>query len=236
MAAGGHASATDTIVIRRRQLLLAVPLLAWARVASAQVHPLDAIPVYLVPLDDFPEDLAEALAKSLHQDLKVRIKASLRLPPLRINKLPGTEQLIAEEVLLQGNQASARLPNATSTTYRVFLTLRDINSRSANFRFQFSSHNRTLNSSVISMARLVEYVDERPRMTQRSVSRLLKLTKRAIGEMYLGWSRSPDPNDIMFAPLMGLDDLDRLGNDHSEEPDSQEPSQTPVPQVPSNKA
>lgn len=207
----------------RRRLLLALPLLWLGRAAAEQSSPLDSVAVYLIPLSDFPENLAAALARSLQDGLGLRIKASLRLPPLAVDKLPGTNQLVSESLLAAGLKASAGLPEAAPGTYRVFLTTQDINSRSANFRFQFSSHDKNSNSSVISLARLLEYVEERPTLTDRSVLRLVKMTMRAIGEMKLGWQRSPDPNDLMYSPLMGLDDLDRVGLDHAE------PGHAPAP-------
>lgn len=197
--------------------------------SRAEIHPLDAVPVYLVPLDDFPEELAAALAKSLQNNLGFRVKASVRLPPLTIGTVPGTTQLVSDDILLQGSRASSRLPEASATTYRVFLTIKDINSRSANLRFQFSAHNKALNCSVVSLARLLEYVGERPVFTERSVSRIQKMTKRAIGEMYLGWKRSPNFGDIMYSPLMSLDELDKLGLDHTENPPEQSPP-TVLPQ------
>jgi predicted Zn-dependent protease len=197
--------------------------------SRAEIHPLDAVPVYLVPLDDFPEELAAALAKSLQNNLGFRVKASVRLPPLTIGTVPGTTQLVSDDILLQGSRASSRLPEASATTYRVFLTIKDINSRSANLRFQFSAHNKALNCSVVSLARLLEYVGERPVFTERSVSRIQKMTKRAIGEMYLGWKRSPNFGDIMYSPLMSLDELDKLGLDHTENPPEQSP-RTVLPQ------
>lgn len=205
-----------------------LPLLSLVSMSHAEIHPLDAVPVYLVPLDDFPEELAAALAKSLQSNLGFRVKASVRLPPLTIGTTPGTTQLISDDILLQGSRASSRLPEASPTTYRIFLTVKDINSRSANLRFQFSAHNKALNCSVVSLARLLDYVGERPVFTERSVSRLLKMTKRAIGEMYLGWKRSPDFGDIMYSPLMSLDELDKLGLEHTEK----SPEQAPKPVLP----
>jgi hypothetical protein len=55
------------------------------------------------------------------------------------------------------------------------------------------------------------------------------MTKRAIGEMYLGWKRSPNFGDIMYSPLMSLDELDKLGLDHTENPPEQSP-RTVLPQ------
>ena len=121
----------------------------------------------------------------------------------------------------------------TQTTYRMFLTTRDINFRSATLRFVFSAHNPEINASVVSLARLYDYVDDKPVLTQRSLLRLLKLAKRAIGEMRLGWKRSSDPGDIMFAPLMSLDDVDRMGINHIEQT-PQDREKTPTPRAPPN--
>jgi predicted Zn-dependent protease len=219
--------------LRRRQLLALLPFLFLASTSRGESAPLDAVAVYLVPLDDFPEALSSTLARSLQQSMGFRVKASLRLPPLRIDTLPGTNQLGAEILLQEAARASARLPEATPATYRVFLTLRDINLASANFRFVFSSHNKSLNCSVVSLARMLEYVNGKPSLGNLSTLRLLKMTKRAIGEMYLGWTRSTDPNDVMYSPLMSLQDLDRIGLDHAEGPRDDAPK-PPTPKPPPN--
>jgi predicted Zn-dependent protease len=206
----------NAMQLRRRMMLFSLPALFLSPVCFAQSA--ESVPVYLVPLDDFPEELAAIVAKSLQTDLNVRVKSSGSLPPLQIATLPETNQLVAESILVEGAKASVKLPETTITTYRVFLTVKDINSPNSNYRFQLSSHDKSLNCSVVSLARLVEYSEQSPVLTQLAVLRLLKMTKRAIGEMYLGWSRSPDPNDLMYSPLMSLDDLDKTGFTHTEHP------------------
>ena len=178
----------------------------------------EVVPVYVVPLDDFPEDYSANVARALASQLGIRVRAGLRLPPLRIPVLPGTDQYASEALLERAVRASARLPGLGPETYRLFLTTRDINSQTGNFRFQFSMHSPSLNCSVLSMARLVEFEDGMPRLTVRTGERTIKLAKRAVGELHLGWRRSTDPEDLMYAPLMGLEDLDRIGNEYREEP------------------
>jgi hypothetical protein len=213
--------------IRRRQILLAT-MLSWiVGRTHGQSDPLDAVRVYLVPLSDFPEDLAGALARALQENLRFRVKASLALPPLPVAPLPGTNQLADADLLLQATQASAHFPEATPSTYRVFLTGRDINSRTGNLRFLFSAHNKVLNSSVVSLARLLEYQNDKPVLTDLDEARIFKMAKRAIGEIHLGWSRSTNPRDLMFAPIMGIDDLDRIGFEHAVEPKQDEKPTTP---------
>lgn len=214
----------------RRHILLAATFLAsHGSLAMAQSSPLDVVAVYVVPLDDCPEDLGASLARLLQQQLGIRIKASLRLAPLGLGPMPGTNQYASEDILAQAVTASRLLPEAAATTYRLFLTTKDINTRPANFRFQFSTHNRQLNSSVLSMARLLEYANDKPVFTELSASRLVKMAKRAIDEVKLGWTRSGDPRDLMYAPIMGLEDLDRIGYEHSPKaPDNESPKPQPA--------
>jgi predicted Zn-dependent protease len=198
----------------------ALRMLGAARLETGapQAAPQDAVSVYLVPLADFPEELAAALAVVMSRDMGLRVKASMRLPPLAVATRPGSDQLIADEILAQGASASARIPDMAPHTYRVFLTARDINGRSGNFRFQFSTHAPALRSSVVSMARLFDAVDNRPALTEASFDRLYKLVTRAIGEHHFGWQRSSDPGDVMYAPLMSVNELDRMGTSHAEAP------------------
>jgi hypothetical protein len=186
--------------------------------AAAPAQDGAAVAVYVIPLDDFPEALAGTLAQRLQDELGIRVRPSLRLPPLDVPMLPGTRQLVAEELLVRAVAASSRLPELGPATYRVFLTTRDINGESGTLRFTFATHMPSLQGSVVSMARLVTgtlgvaQADERA----RALARLHKMVKRAIGEAHLGWRRSTDPHDLMYAPVMNVYDIDRLGNDHRE--------------------
>jgi len=51
--------------------------------------------------------------------------------------------------------------------------------------------------------------------TQAQVSlRIYKMVKRAIGELYFGLPRSTSIADIMYAPIMSLEDIDAMGADY----------------------
>ncbi|QNA98925.1 hypothetical protein [Massilia sp. Se16.2.3] len=178
--------------ISRRQLVLGA--LAAGTVLptighAAGEHPLDKVAVWLVPLDDFPEEMAATLARILQADLKIKLRASGRLPPLDIPTLPGTDQAISEELLRLALPASKMATGSDS--YRVFLTMRDINARSGNFRFQFATHAPRQACSVVSLARLLEYKDGEPRMSERSALRLHKMVKRAIAELHRAGAARP---------------------------------------------
>lgn len=176
------------------------------------------VDVYVVPLDDFPETLATNLAKGLqHAFVALRVEAAPRLAPLSVARLPGGDRYPSEPLLLAARGASAALPGLSARTYRLFLTVREIHSTVADAGRQFSAHSRALNVSVVSLAGLLEpaeSADGRPTFTLRTAQRLFKMSKRAVGEMRMGWSRSGDPTDLMYAPLTSVEDIDGLGLYH----------------------
>ncbi|WFP50151.1 hypothetical protein PL263_18910 [Methylomonas sp. EFPC3] len=170
------------------------------------------VDVYLLPLDDFSADYAAQMAKTLTKEFGIRVKATLPLGSLRLHAFPGTQQYAAQDIFEQAGTVMRRLPEGGKHTHFVFLTNRDINARDRNFRFQFSFHDRDCRCSVVSAARMHQPGDT---ATSPAVeTRFLKMTKRAIGEMDLGWTRSTDIKDLMYSPIMSLDDLDALGNRH----------------------
>ncbi|MGH8493314.1 MAG: hypothetical protein ACRERR_09455 [Moraxellaceae bacterium] len=197
-------------------LALLIMLTACASPARAQEASPDTVAVYLVPMEDFPEAVAAKLARQLSDDMKLWVKATVRMGKLDVLKLPGTNQFIAEDILAKAQPIIRSLPEASRQTYYVLLTTRDINSSSGNFRFQFSMHVREARSSVVSIFRMLEFHNGRYFATQRSYERLLKMTKRGIGEIYLGWERSSNRGDIMYSPIMSVQDLDSIGLQHDE--------------------
>lgn len=204
----------------RKELSLVVLLLCCLvpGVGVAREQGPDTVVVYLVPLDDFPEAVASSMARFMSDDMKIWAKATLRLPPADYARLPGSNQLAGEDVIARVQPQLRALPEAAESTYFLLLTTRDINSAAAGQRFHFSMHNRKANTSVVSLARLFKYAGGAPVVDQQVLLRLYKMTKRAIGEMHLGWKRSSDRQDIMYSPLMGLADLDSIGLAHATDP------------------
>jgi len=104
------------------------------------------------------------------------IKSSLRLGNLGVAVMPGTFQLPAEETLDKAQPVIGTFANTSPQTYFLLLTLSDINSQTQGFRFQFSMHNKELNTSVLSMARLFDYQNERPVLNEIALTRLYKMS------------------------------------------------------------
>ena len=64
------------------------------------------------------------------------------------------------------------------------------------------------------MARIFKYKNGQRYGDDQVSARLYKLVKRSIGEMRLGWQRSSSRLDIMYSPLMSVQDLDSIGLQH----------------------
>jgi|JI6StandDraft_1071083.scaffolds.fasta_scaffold104515_1 hypothetical protein len=86
--------------------------------------------------------------------------------------------------------------------------------RSQSLRFLFASNDKISHTSVISVVRMFATTPT-VEGTQAQVGlRMYKMVKRAIGEQYFGLPRSASIADIMYAPIMSLEDIDAMGVDY----------------------
>lgn len=143
------------------------------------------------------------------------VKSSLWTPSDVDGPFAGTNQYPADDYLPLGAALSSRLWDAGPRTYVLVLTDRDINSRSQNFRFQYSFHSPMARTSVLSVARLLFTKEGNPSPMEVVDLRVQKMLMRIVGEMKLGWKRSTDPADLMYSPLMSIEDIDRMSLAHT---------------------
>ena len=202
-----------------RRLLLLTPALPLASRAQnleiEKASPVDTVAFYVVPTDSISENAAAGIARALTKAFNLLVKATVWTPSDVKEPFPGTNQYPAEEYLPIGTRLARTLRDVSPRTYFIVITDRDINSRSQNFRFQYSLHGPMLNTSVLSIARLV-YNGDGSRADHEVVGlRALKMLVRIVGEMRLGWKRSSQPQDVMYAPIMSIDDIDRMDLEHT---------------------
>ena len=189
----------------------ACPLVARAqvdRVVPSSV--VDAVALYVIPTDGIDEQGAANVARALTKFTGLWVKSSLWVPSGVKEPFAGTNQYPAEDYLPLGVYLSKQLPDAGPRSYFIVLTDRDINSRAQNFRAQFSFHRPMARTSVLSLARLQHDGDGTPSRAEVVAERVQKMLLRIVGEMKLGWQRSNDPTDLMYAPITSVDDIDRL--------------------------
>lgn len=175
----------------------------------------DSVALYVLPTDGVAEQAAAQVARALTKDTGLWVKATVWVPPGAMEPLAGTNQYPGEDYLALGSAVARRLPDAGPRTYFIVLTDRDINARSQNFRFQFSMHSPMQRTSVLSVARLLYAKDGSPAPGEVVGARAQKMLMRIAGEMRLGWQRSSDPADLMYAPIMSVDDIDRMDVVHT---------------------
>lgn len=204
--------------MHRRSFLFALPL-AWAAHAQNMPQPLaspvDAVHVYVIPTDDISENVAGSIARTLTRESGLWIKATGWTPSGTMEPFAGTNQYAAEDFFPLAPRLARMLRDASPRTYFIILTTRDINARNRNFRFQYSYHNPMANTSVLSIARLRHQMDGSPAPLETVVARVTKMLMRIVGEMRMGWKRSGDPSDLMYAPIMSIEDIDRMSLSHT---------------------
>ncbi|MBB3118702.1 hypothetical protein [Pseudoduganella violacea] len=203
----------------RRVLLLLVCLLslnlarAQAPASAAPAAP-EPVAVYLIPTENFPLLLAGNMAAMLGRDTGLTVRASAALPLDGMAPLPNSGQYAAEDFVEKVMPLAKTLSGVTAQTFFVVLTTRDLNTRSRNSLYYFSSRASDTNMSVVSMARLLNYQEGLLMLDVTAATRVYKMCKRAIGEAQLGWVRNDDPDDLMFGQVSSIAALDRIGLEH----------------------
>ena len=202
---------------RRNAIAAAMSLCCGLSMAQQwpQASPVDAVALYVLPTDGVPEDVAANIARALTKDTGLWVKSTVAVPAGAIEPFAGTNQYPAEDYLALAVPISKQLRDVSVRTYFIVLTDRDINSRSQNFRFQYSLHAPMARTSVLSLARLLYEKDGSPAPLETISLRTQKMLMRIVGEMRLGWKRSNDPTDLMFAPIMSIEDIDRMSLVHT---------------------
>ncbi|MFT3733450.1 MAG: hypothetical protein QM776_00155 [Rhodocyclaceae bacterium] len=181
---------------------------------SGDLEPTTA--VYLVPVDNFPFEAANNLANMLSRDLKIKVKATLPMGIADLKELPKNAQLAGEDLIARARDVGQRLPGKAEKFALIALTTRDINDKSQSLRFLFSQNDFSTRTTVISVARMFAPTPQGEGTQAQAGLRLYKMTKRAIGEQYFGLRRSADITDIMYAPIMSLEDIDAMGLNYKE--------------------
>jgi predicted Zn-dependent protease len=167
--------------------------------------------IYFAPVGDFPLPVVDYLRDCYKRRFGLDIRA---LAPLVVESSamdPHRGQLIAERLLAQITQRYSKEAAQPGVTV-VGLTTQDMYARNEpNWQFVFGW--RQSRYSVVSTARFaVPYYDGVA--TEAVVlSRLRKAVGRYLGFLYYGLPPSAKPKSMLYPTLLGIDDLDALGED-----------------------
>lgn len=180
-----------------------------AAATLAQPRPLNpAARVYLIPLGAVPPLLVLDLV-AYH-----RAKLGLALTPLSPIPLDPSvmdrarQQVIAEDLVALVRTHHPTLGNDVViglTAYDMYI--RTITSWEWAFAF------RDGRTAVVATARMDPVNWGAPADDETLRRRLRKMVSRNLGIIYYGLAQSSDPRSVLFGPIRGLDDLDRIGEE-----------------------
>lgn len=169
-----------------------------------------ATDVYLIPLEGFSVSAAADLARFLSEYYNISVKetAYMPLPEDAFDK--DREQYVADDLYPYLYDCVKRLGSTNKNALYIALLAGDMYDRNSSWNFAFQL-GYSGNISIIATDRMVPYgVTSRRHAEAIYGDRLSKMLIRTISERLYGIGRSIDPESVMYAPIMSVDDIDRM--------------------------
>ncbi len=183
--------------------------------------------VYFVPFEGFPAPILEDLANYCKSrfGLIVRARAALTLDTDAAD--PSRRQLIAEELITRMRRGDPALASDPRTVLIGF-TSDDMYARGqANWQFVFGWRQEG-RFAVISSARLEPSAIGEVPDDELLRARLRKTVTRYMGFLYYGLPLSDDRSSVLYRAILGVDDLDLIGDDFAPAPPPADPGAASV--------
>jgi predicted Zn-dependent protease len=181
--------------------------------ASAPLAPkIEGSKIYFVPIGDFPTEQLQPLVQYYRQKYNLEITVVNSVPVDPTTRDASRQQLMAENLA-----ASIRnsVPEHASETAAILIgfTSEDMYPTSKNWQFAFGWREGVARTAVVSTARL-----SLPNIGQALTrdlpgTRLRKIVTKDIGILYYGLPQSQNPNSVLYNQIMGIDELDEVGED-----------------------
>ena len=167
--------------------------------------------VYLIPIGKFASVPLDELAKHYRDRFGIDV---ISLPTLSVEKATydqARDQLVAEELI---SQIRRRYPKEAQGPSAVLIGLTDgdMYIRSKDWQFAFS-YRESGRFGVISAARMDPLRFEERADPELLRSRVRKMLTKSIGIMYFNRKPTDDPRSVLYANVLGLDELDAMGED-----------------------
>lgn len=172
----------------------------------------ESVGIYLVPVWGTDRELMYYLQNTLQSQHKVRVKTTTEMG-LDVQHFDQEhQQYIAEHIITSAADVAKSLIKDGRQTPVIVVVPGDMNSGKFRFRYLFSQHNVEKKISAVSLARInPASFGEQPDRALLS-SRALKLVNKALGYHLYSYEPSSDLNNVMYGPIMGLEDLDKVSS------------------------
>lgn len=167
--------------------------------------------LYLVPLGNFPTDIAADLASFYRDKYKLEMETLPSVPLSEVAVNRKRDQVIAEQVIAIMKQANPQITNDPDAIM-IGLTTEDmyINQMDWQFAFNWRDGGRY---AVVSCARMYLPV-RRWKITEKvMVKRLRKMVTKNVGILYYHLKPNDDPRSVLYRNVAGIRDLDYMRED-----------------------
>lgn len=172
---------------------------------------ISASTIYFVPVGDISSVSLNDLVRFYKQKFQINIKT---LPGIQLDKPSVVRQgrQYAAEDLIEYMQSSYPRLSGNPSVIMIGITEEDIYIRKYSWQFAFSlrAENRF---AVVSSARMNPVSFGQPKDQTLLHTRLRKTITKNIGILYFRLPQSNNPRSVLYRSILGLDDLDRVGED-----------------------
>ena len=167
--------------------------------------------LYLVPLGDFPTEIAADLTSFYRDKYKLEIETLPTVPLSEAAVNRKRDQLIAEQVVAIMKQANPQITNDPDAIM-IGLTTQDMYINKMDWRFAFSWRDEG-KYAVVSSARMYLPVRRWKISEKRMVKRLRKMVTKNVGILYYHLAQSDNPRSVLYRNVGGIRDLDYMRED-----------------------
>lgn len=167
--------------------------------------------VYFGKLGKFSSPSPERLVQYYGQKLGLDIRVLPEVPFERRVVNYSRQQLVAEHLVELMKEAYPDVANDPQAVL-IGITTDDMYIRKSTWRFAFSRR-QEWRFAVVSSARMDPVFFGEPADDELLHMRLRKMISKNLGIMYYGLPQSKDRTSVLFGPILGLDDLDSIGED-----------------------
>lgn len=182
-------------------------------IAAASLSPtVEGSRIYFVPIGDFPAGQLDSMVEFYRQRYGLDIPVLRSVPIDDAARDSARQQVIAEKLLASLRAANPNLANDRKAILIGF-TSEDIYPSSQNWQFCFGWRDATSHAAVVSTARLNLRRESAPFAADMSVARLRKVVTKDIGMLYFGLPQNGNPKSVMYEFVVGIDDLDQVGEE-----------------------
>jgi predicted Zn-dependent protease len=167
--------------------------------------------LYLVPLGDFPADIAADLTSFYREKYKLEIETLPSVPLSEVAMNRKRDQLIAEQVVAIMKQANPQITNDPDAIM-IGLTTQDMYINQKDWRFAFSWRDEE-KYAVVSSARMYLPVRRWKISEKLMVKRLRKMVTKNVGILYYHLAPNDDPRSVLYRNVGGIRELDYMRED-----------------------